>query len=140
MSWTSEAAIVVLPSLGRADVMPIIRLEVLSGLRSIASLIERTDTAKRDRGHIDDGLVTAERVETIRRKSLNDADSGSEYAGGDNHQITLWRKWIITPKLSPSAGLLCDLPMNGASVPSVCTYFSEASGVRSRPLLVSSGD
>jgi len=50
VSWPSEAAMLDFPSLGRAEVMPIILFEVFVGLRSIASFIERIDSANRDNG------------------------------------------------------------------------------------------
>jgi len=50
MSWASEAAMVDFPSLGRAEVMPTILFEVFVGFKSIASFMERIDSANRDNG------------------------------------------------------------------------------------------
>src|SRR6266481_94097 len=50
MSWASEAAMVDFPSLGRAEVMPTILFEVFVGFKSIASFMERIDSANWDNG------------------------------------------------------------------------------------------
>src|SRR5262249_26827940 len=50
ISWAREAAIVVLPSFGRADVIPMTWLEAFAGLWSIASLIERIASVNRESG------------------------------------------------------------------------------------------
>src|SRR5229473_3682817 len=50
MIWASAAVMVDLPSLGRAEVMPTILFEVFVGSKSIASFIERIDSANRDNG------------------------------------------------------------------------------------------
>jgi len=50
MSWASEAAMVDFPSLGRVEVMPTILFEVFVGFKSIASFMERIDSANRDNG------------------------------------------------------------------------------------------
>src|SRR5882762_2963318 len=52
MSWASEAVMVDFPSLGRAEVMPTILFEVFVGFKSIASFIERIDSANRDNGKV----------------------------------------------------------------------------------------
>ena len=66
MSCAREAAIVVLPSLGRADVIPMTWFEVLVALRSIASLIERIASANLDSGLSMTARWTAESLEIIR--------------------------------------------------------------------------
>src|ERR1700686_4709238 len=50
MSCASEAAIVVFPSFGRAEVMPTTVWGEFVALKSIASFTERIDSAKRDNG------------------------------------------------------------------------------------------
>src|SRR6266404_3872783 len=50
MSWASEAAMVDFPSLGSDDVMPTTLFEVFVGFKSIASFIERIDSANADNG------------------------------------------------------------------------------------------
>src|SRR3954452_12561683 len=50
MSCASETAMVDFPSLGRDDVMPMILFEVFVGFKSIASFIDRIDSANRDNG------------------------------------------------------------------------------------------
>ena len=66
MSWAREAAIVVLPSLGKAEVMPMTWFEVLVALRSIASLIERIASANLDSGLSMTARWIAESLEMVR--------------------------------------------------------------------------
>lgn len=50
INCASEAAIVVFPSFGRAEVMPMTCEEIFAGLWSMASLIERMASVYRDSG------------------------------------------------------------------------------------------
>src|SRR4051812_11839306 len=58
-------AIVDFPSLGRDEVMPIILFEVFDGFKSIASFIERIDSANRDNGIEDAAQYISEEREIV---------------------------------------------------------------------------